>query len=223
MDYKNALMVFYVIMVAPYFEKFFSCDLQRLLTNNMLAKHITAILSVFFVITLVSEDSDKDSKESPDANGSAKVPGSTDQAPSQEPFYYDAIPSSPSPFSIQSSMPKEKPVQKRRLSDYIKNTLLIYAIYLASTKAKLYFVLPMLAMLIIDQVLEVYAKNDLKDRKQSMGARLIERVRKVFSVLIMATIAAGLAHYLIRAIQEFGSQFSWVTFFAGSYKCKGIE
>lgn len=53
MDFKNALLIFYIIMIAPYFESLFSCDLQRLFTNSLLAKHALAFISAFFLITLV--------------------------------------------------------------------------------------------------------------------------------------------------------------------------
>ncbi|KAG2487765.1 hypothetical protein HYH03_013610 [Edaphochlamys debaryana] len=196
MDYKNALMVFYVIMVAPYFDKFFSCDLQRLLTNSILAKHVVAVLSVFFVITLVNtgQPGEQDEKEAD--------PEKKSQEPEGE---------------------KEEEKNKRRFLDHVKTTLLIYGLYLATTKAKLIFVLPMLILLVIDQFLDVYRNEDLRGRENDLLQKRIVYLRSLLSVLIIVTISAGLLHYLIRAYLEFGSEFSLVTFFAGSYHCRGIE
>lgn len=56
MEFKDTLLVFYIILTAKYFENFFSCDLQRLFTYNVVAKHLLAFISAFFLITLVSED-----------------------------------------------------------------------------------------------------------------------------------------------------------------------
>jgi len=55
MELKYALLLLYVVMVAGYLESLFSCDLQRLFTESILAKHILAIISVFFLITLTNE------------------------------------------------------------------------------------------------------------------------------------------------------------------------
>ena len=177
MDYKGALMIFYVIMFAPYFEKFFSCDLQRLLTHNILAKHVVAFVSVFFVVALVTGDA-----------GGEEVPSSS----------------------------------RRTLSEYAWSTAVIYVIYIATTKAKMTFVLPMLMLLVVDRVLDVYAKNDLSRPSAGHQRATVATVRRVLSFAIAALIAAGLLHYLIRARMEHGADFRWVTFFAGSYSCRGI-
>jgi len=58
MELKDALMLFYIIMIAGYFEPLFSCDLQRLFTESILAKHILAFISAFFLITLVDDKND---------------------------------------------------------------------------------------------------------------------------------------------------------------------
>jgi len=55
MEFTNALLIFYIIMVANFFENFFSCDLQRLFRSNIVAKHVLAIISAFFLITIVEE------------------------------------------------------------------------------------------------------------------------------------------------------------------------
>ena len=178
MDYKHALMVFYVVMMSSYFDKFFSCDLQRLLSSNIIAKHIVAITSVFFVITLVS---------SPDTKN------------------------------------EEDPEKRVTFLDYIKYTLIIYLIYIASTKSKLYFVLPMLGLLTVDQLLDVYAKTDLKYAdKTEATVVFVTRVRSTLSVVVALLIVGGITHYTVRAVMEFKGDFDIFKLLMGTYKCTGI-
>jgi len=56
MELKDALLLLYVIMVSSFLEPLFSCDLQRLFTESIVAKHILGIISTFFLITLTNED-----------------------------------------------------------------------------------------------------------------------------------------------------------------------
>jgi len=55
MELKDSLLLLYIVMVAGYLESLFSCDLQRLFSESILAKHVLAIISVFFLITLTNE------------------------------------------------------------------------------------------------------------------------------------------------------------------------
>ena len=55
MEIKDALLLLYVIMVSSFLEPLFSCDLQRLFTESIVAKHILGIISTFFLITLTNE------------------------------------------------------------------------------------------------------------------------------------------------------------------------
>ena len=109
---SDSLMLFYIIMVASYFTNFLSCDLQRLFTNNLLAKHIIAFISAFFLITLVE-----------DAN-------------------------------VES------------LPEMLKLTVIIYAVYILSTKTKAFIILPVLMVLFIDQMIKVQV-----DILESIGKR----------------------------------------------------
>jgi len=56
MELKDALLLLYVIMVSSFLQPLFSCDLQRLFTESIVAKHILGIISTFFLITLTNED-----------------------------------------------------------------------------------------------------------------------------------------------------------------------
>jgi len=56
MEIKDALLLLYIVMVSSFLEPLFSCDLQRLFTESIVAKHILGIISTFFLITLTNED-----------------------------------------------------------------------------------------------------------------------------------------------------------------------
>jgi len=55
MELKNGLLILYIVVTAGYFEPLFSCDLQRLFTESVLAKHALAFISTFFLVTLVED------------------------------------------------------------------------------------------------------------------------------------------------------------------------
>jgi hypothetical protein len=59
MDFKSGLFLFYIVLFAPYFEKMISCDLQRFLTESVLAKHMIAYITAFFVIILAESEKEK--------------------------------------------------------------------------------------------------------------------------------------------------------------------
>jgi len=56
MELKNAFTLLYVVVLSSYFEPLFSCDLQRLFTESVLAKHVILIVSCFFLLTLMEDD-----------------------------------------------------------------------------------------------------------------------------------------------------------------------
>lgn len=173
MELKDALLLFYIIMIAGYFEPLFSCDLQRLFTNSLLAKHILAFISAFFLITLVDDKNDI-----------------------------------------------------KTLGEMFRTTFMIYALYILSTKAKAYYVLPMLIVLFIDQILKVQV-GILEKRESEKIARAgdaaqrerIVKIREGMTWAIVLLILGGMLHYYIRARIEFGAKFSTVAFFAGTKEC----
>jgi len=173
MELKNAFTLLYVVVLSSYFEPLFSCDLQRMFTKSILAKHVLAFVSVFFLITLVDE---------------------------------------------------EKEI--RSLGEMFKTTGVVYALYILSTKAKAYFVLPMLIVLFLDQIAKVQV--GIVDKREeeklaregdiAMRAKLI-KVREAMTWVIVALIFAGMASYYVRARSEFGDRFSTTAFFAGTNRC----
>lgn len=188
MEFKDALLIFYIILMARFFENFFSCDLQRLFLYNVYAKHIIAFISAFFLITLVDQDASK----------------------------------------------------AKNISELFLTTFKIYALYIMSTKAKAYFVLPMIIVLFIDQVLKIQidimerahdekeamedlaTKIDAKTKKQER-IDILKRIRAYLTYVIVTLIVVGMLHYYVRARLEFKDQFSHSAFFFGTRKCANID
>jgi len=117
---------------------------------------------------------------------------------------------------------------EKSMVDYLKTTVIIYLLFLFSTKAKAEFVFPMLILLMGDQILKVY-KNNLekksKDKEKNISEtstqtiELVEYVRSILSYSIIGIIGVGSFSYLIRQYLEFGSEFSFFKYILGTFKC----
>lgn len=62
----NKLFVFYMIIAANFLAVVFSCDVQRMLTKNIYAIHLVAIMTMYFSVVLV--DSTENKKTNPMMN-----------------------------------------------------------------------------------------------------------------------------------------------------------
>jgi Ca2+/Na+ antiporter len=178
MEYTAGLFLFYIILVAKYFDKMLSCDFQRFMETNIVAKHVVAFISAFYVIVLTEtekEDSDKS------------------------------------------------------MIDYFLTTLIIYGIFVLSTKAKAQFVFPMLLLLLLDQILKVYMETREKKEKKAnkkgedpseLSTSTLETVRMLLGYGIGGFITVGFLSYYFRQRAEFGANFSTSKFILGTFKCK---
>jgi hypothetical protein len=178
MEYTAGLFLFYIILVAKYFDKMLSCDFQRFMETNILAKHAVAFISAFYVIVLTETDKEDSDKS---------------------------------------------------MWDYFMTTLVIYGIFLLSTKAKAQFVFPMLLLLLVDQLLKVYmdirekkAKkaNKKEEDKSELSTSTLETVRSLLGYGIFGFITVGFLSYYFRQRADFGANFSTSKFLLGTFKCK---
>jgi Ca2+/Na+ antiporter len=62
MEFTAGLFLFYIILVAKYFDKMLSCDFQRFMETNILAKHVLAFISAFYVIVITETDKENTDK-----------------------------------------------------------------------------------------------------------------------------------------------------------------
>lgn len=100
-------------------------------------------------------------------------------------------------------------------------TVMIYILFVMMTKSKWYFVIPVLALLLIDQSL----KKDLAFRRSGgLDDDAAERRQKAITafvnVAVIVLIFAGMAHYAYLQKLEYKSKFSWKKFFFAVSKCK---
>lgn len=113
------------------------------------------------------------------------------------------------------------------ISVILLKTLVVYILFVLMTKSKWYFVLPVIALLLIDQA---YKKN-LAFLKQSgeLGADEIakrdafqKRITAAINVIVVIAIIVGAAHYAYLQRIEYRERFSWYEFLASVGKCKAV-
>lgn len=100
-------------------------------------------------------------------------------------------------------------------------TVMIYVLFLMMTKSKWYFVIPVLALLLIDQSF----KKDLGFRKASGIDTKQDEIRqknitKITNSLVIAMTIAGTIHYAYLQKIEYKNKFSWMKFFFSINDCK---
>jgi len=114
------------------------------------------------------------------------------------------------------------------LTTWVK-TLMVYVLFLFSTKSKAYFVLPMLGLLLVDQSLKKHAEFQSVHQPEeawgegSVNARLVEEVRKWILVAVVLIVIVGAIDYARLQRIEYKGRFSWSKFVLGSGKpCKRV-
>lgn len=107
------------------------------------------------------------------------------------------------------------------LSIWVK-TLVVYILFILSTKAKWFFVLPVLALLLIDQTIKKHVSIEkTQERITEEGEMKFKDVSRFLNVVVTSCIVTGVIHYAFLQKAEYGSKFSWWTFFLGKKgKCK---
>jgi hypothetical protein len=113
------------------------------------------------------------------------------------------------------------------LLNYFLTTITVYVIFVFSSKAKAEYVFPMLIILMLDQILKLYTniiekKSKVAESDKKVQIDQIARVRNILTYLIIGIIVLGTFVYFFRQNTEFGKNFSIVTFFLGTFKCKGV-
>ena len=60
-DIVSNISLAYVIIVCNFLAQLFSCDIQRLLTDSMWAKHVVGVIAFFFLVTILGPSSSSES------------------------------------------------------------------------------------------------------------------------------------------------------------------
>lgn len=96
-------------------------------------------------------------------------------------------------------------------------TIVVYCLFILTTKSKWYFVVPVLTLLLIDQSIKKYIQ-EIKDPRDKIA---FEKTSKWINIAVVVTILVGTVHYAVVQYDEYKDAFSWLTFFVGSTKpCK---
>jgi hypothetical protein len=117
--------------------------------------------------------------------------------------------------------------QSNLVTSWVK-TLLVYVLFVLATKSKWYFVLPTLALLIVDQSITkhvTFEKHHDPDQwdiqRPGNKAERYRVIRRVLLAAVILNIVIGAIQYAHLQHTEYKNRFSWVTFFVGSAKpCK---
>jgi hypothetical protein len=163
-DTTSAIAAMYLWLLFGFFSSLLGCDLQRAVINNMYIKHILAITTFFFLMTVIDADNQ---------TGIAQT--------------------------------------------WLK-TLVVYVVFLMSTKSKLLASITVLFILIIDQTILLQIKYDMKQNPNANTNKL-QKVRQWLLLVLIAVVFIGYVHYFIRARREFGTDFSYPKFVFGTIKC----
>lgn len=157
----SALAMLMLWLMFNYLSPMVNCDLQRLMNNNMLVRHLISLLSFFFLFTLI------DSK----AN---------------------------------------------LVTTWIK-TVVVYIVFVLLTKSKWYVVVPVLALLLIDQSLKRY-KNEVKHEDTK---KTVDKMRRFLNIAVIVIVFIGTFDYYLIQKKEYKNKFSFKIFFLGAKKkCK---
>lgn len=163
-DTPTALTGMYLWLLFGFFSTLIGCDLQRLVSNNMYVKHLVALVTFFFLMTVIDSENDV---------------GIVDT--------------------------------------WIK-TLIVYVLFLMSTKSKILASITVLIILIIDQTIKIHIQYILKHNPERNITHL-NTIREYLYIVLVAVIIIGYIHYFIRARLEFGDKFNYNKFIFGTVHC----
>jgi hypothetical protein len=100
-------------------------------------------------------------------------------------------------------------------------TLFVYALFVLMVKSKWYFVLPVLALLLVDQSLKKQvAFKAASGQPDEALARHQASFSRIANVAVIAMIVVGALHYLVLQMHDHGKNFSWEKFFLAAGTCK---
>ena len=166
-DTSSALAGLYLWLLFGFFTSLLGCDLQRLVSQNMYIKHFLALISFFFLFTLLD------------------------------------------------------PGNRSSISQIWLKTVLVYVLFVMSTKSKAWASILILVLLIIDQTLKT--QLNYLNTQESPDAAVISRLeqwRRLLYQLMIVVIVAGFAHYYIYQKGEYGDTFNLPSFIFGTPKCR---
>ena len=100
-------------------------------------------------------------------------------------------------------------------------TVLVYALFVMSTKSKAWASILVVTLLIVDQTIKMqmnYLSNQEEVDQQQLSR--LRQIRRVLYAAMIVVIVAGFVHYYIYQKGEYGDAFDLNTFIFGVPKCR---
>lgn len=106
--------------------------------------------------------------------------------------------------------------QSTTFAQTIMRALVIYAMFVMSAKSQSWTLVPVITLVVIDQILRIY------DAKQSRGGYVgvVSKVRMCVQSIAIALIVAGFIAYFRKQKVDHGSAFNMSTFILGVPECR---
>lgn len=105
-------------------------------------------------------------------------------------------------------------------SEVIVKSILLYVLFLLSCKSTAKTLLPMLGLILVDQVLRVWEQKMVE--RPGPHATWISRVRNVIHLACVSIIVLGCLMYAAKQRRDHGKAFTWLRFFFAPTKCRGV-
>ena len=93
------------------------------------------------------------------------------------------------------------------IGNTIIKSVIVYALFLMSTKNTLWFSLSVIAMLVMDQLIRIEIQN-----RKNKGTKTLELFRTILYYLIIVTVAVGFGMYYLKQKANYGNQFTFSKF-----------
>jgi hypothetical protein len=97
-------------------------------------------------------------------------------------------------------------------------SIVIYFVFLLSTKTNITFFIPFIICLGLSYVLYI-AKDEYKENDELRD--MAENAQKILVTLAVVILIAGFIYYFLEKKEEYGSEFRFDTFLLGNTKCRG--
>jgi hypothetical protein len=99
-------------------------------------------------------------------------------------------------------------------------TLAIYIWFLLTTHSPIYIIIIVLLLLLSSYLIGTIKSNLVKDKKNEKRVNTLQFVQNILAIIALALSVIGFTIYTFEKRLEYGSEFSWITYLAGTTTCK---
>lgn len=96
----------------------------------------------------------------------------------------------------------------------------IYIWFILTTHSPIYIIIIVLILLLSSYLVGTIKSNLAKDKKNEKTVKILQLVQNILGIVALALSIIGFIIYTIEKRIEYGSQFSWITYLAGTTTCK---